>query len=61
MKVSDIDFSAYEYKRVCILGRTRIHFPTNTEETVQRVYGDCVLTSDPEVKETGWLVLNVEK
>lgn len=61
MKVSDIDFSAYNYKRIHIEGKTLLYFPENTEETIKREYGDCVVIGEPEEQKSSCLVIKVEK
>lgn len=61
MKINDIDFSKYEYKRICVMGNTRVHFPPDMEELVKREYGDCELAEEPIQKDNGWLVLSVVK
>ena len=61
MLVKDIDFSAYNYKRIHIEGKTLLYFPQDTEDTIKREYGECVLISEPEEHESGWLIIRVEK
>lgn len=60
MKVNELDFTAYNYKRIHIEGKTLLYFSKNTEETIKREYGDCVVIGEPEEQESGWLVIKVE-
>ena len=60
MKIKDIVFSKYEYKRICVVTHCGTeYYPENSEEAVVKVYGESEIDGELEVTETGWLSIRL--
>ena len=60
MKIGELDFSQYEYKRISVATEHgAIYFCIGAEETVKREFGALSLAEDNgiQVTESGWLIL----
>ncbi len=58
MRVKEIDFSAYEYKRICVRDANNTSYPPDSEDVVVKLHGE------KEVKEIavsglGWLNIDL--
>ena len=60
MKIKEIDFSEYSYKRVCVYEENQTFYPTGKEALLLAAHGEKELEGAPETDEYGWLVLNVK-
>lgn len=60
MKIREIDFSAYTYKRVCVYEENQTFYPAGKESLLLEKYGEKELEGAPETDEYGWLVFSVK-
>ena len=60
MKIKEIDFSAYTYKRVCVYEANQTFYPAGKESLLLERHGEKELEGAPETDEYGWLVLSVK-
>ena len=64
MKIGELDFSQYEYKRISVItAHGAAYFCTGAEETVKKEFGEQTLADENgvQVTESGWLILNPVK
>ncbi len=61
MKVKDINFSAYDYKRICVYEVNQFHYPENFEEFILKTHGEKDIDEENGVfvNEFGWLIINL--
>ena len=59
MKVKEIDFSEYSYKRVCVYEENQTFYPEGQEALLLQKHGEKELACAPETDEYGWLILTV--
>ena len=59
MKIKEINFSEYTYKRVCVYEENQTFYPAGLENILLEKYGEKELISAPETDEYGWLVLSI--
>ena len=59
MKVKEIDFSEYSYKRVCVYEENQTFYPEGQEALLLQKHGEKELAAAPETDEYGWLILAV--
>ena len=60
MKIKEIDFSAYTYKRVCVYEANQTFYPAGKEMILLEKHGEKELDGAPETDEYSWLVLSVK-
>jgi len=60
MKVRDINFSDYEYKRVCVYDENQTYYPAGAEAVLLEKYVDKEAEENPSVDEYGWLVILIK-
>ena len=60
MKIKEIDFSAYTYKRVCVYEANQTFYPAGKESLLLEQHGEKELEGAAETDEYGWLVLSVK-
>lgn len=60
MKIKEIDFSAYTYKRVCVYEANQTFYPAGKESLLLERHGEKELEGAPETDEYGWLMLSVK-
>ena len=59
MKIKEINFSEYTYKRVCVYEENQTFYPVGFENLLLEKHGDKELSAPPETDEYGWLILTV--
>ena len=59
MKIKEVNFSEYTYKRVCVYEENQTFYPAGLEHILLEKHGEKELVSAPETDEYGWLVLSV--
>ncbi len=59
MKVKEIDFSEYAYKRVCVYEENQTFYPEGQEKLLLAKHGEKELSALPETDEYGWPVLTL--
>ena len=59
MKIKEINFSDYAYKRICVYDENQTFYPEGLEHLLLEKHGEKELTAAPETDEYGWLVLAV--
>ena len=59
MKIKDLNFSEYTYKRVCVYEENQTFYPIGKEQLLLEQHGEKELAVDPETDEFGWLILTV--
>ena len=59
MKLKEIDFSAYEYKRICIEETNLTYYPANVEELILKMHGEKEIDTI-SVNEFGWLFIHIQ-
>lgn len=60
MKIGELDFSQYEYKRISVItAHGAAYFCAGAEDTVRREFGELPLVDENgvQVTESGWLIL----
>ncbi len=60
MKIKEINFSDYTYKRVCVYDENQTFYPIGKEQLLLERHGEKELDTDPETDEFGWLILTVK-
>ena len=60
MKVKDIDFSAFQYKRICVYDANQAHYPPGFEEILLKKHGEKEIEDGLSVDELGWLTIIVK-
>lgn len=60
MKIKEIDFSAYTYKRICVYEANQMFYPAGNEPLLLEKHGEKELSADPETDDFGWLILAVK-
>ena len=60
MKIKEVNFSDYTYKRVCVYEINQTFYPVGKEALVIEQHGEKELEGAPETDEYGWLVLFVK-
>lgn len=60
MKVKEINFSDYEYKRVCVYDDNQTYYSVGAESVLLAKYGEKDMEENPCVDEYGWLVIRVK-
>ena len=60
MKIKEINFSDYTYKRVCVYDENQTFYPIGKEQLLLEHHGEKELDTDPETDEFGWLILTVK-
>lgn len=60
MKIKEINFSDYTYKRVCVYEENQTFYPVGKEPLLLAKHGEKELEGAPETDEYGWLVLVVK-
>ena len=60
MKVKDIDFSAFQYKRICVYDANQTHYPPDSEELIVRSHGEREAEDNVFVDELGWLTIVIK-
>ena len=60
MKVKEINFSDFTYKRICVYDANRTFYPVGYENLVLAKHGEKELASFPETDEYGWLEILLE-
>ena len=58
MKVKEIDFSQYEYKRICVRDAKNISYPPDSDDVVIKVHGESEV-KEISVSEFGWLNIDL--
>ncbi len=60
MKIKEVNFSEYTYKRVCVYEENQTFYPVGKESLLLEKHGEKELDGVPETDEYGWLVLSVK-
>ncbi|MBQ2989645.1 MAG: hypothetical protein IKM00_00435 [Clostridia bacterium] len=60
MRIKEINFSDYTYKRVCVYEANQTFYPAGQEALLVAKHGEKELENAPETDEYGWLVLTVK-
>lgn len=60
MKVGEIDFSAFNYKRICVDEWNQTHYPPGAEEILLKMHGEKEVEGEPSVDELGWLLIVIK-
>ena len=60
MKVKEINFSDYAYKRVCVYDENQTYYPVGAEAALLAKYGEKETEGNPSVDEYGWLVIQIK-
>ncbi len=60
MKVKDIDFSAFQYKRICVYDANQAHYPPGCEDLIVRIHGERDAEDEISVDELGWLTIVIK-
>ena len=60
MKVKDIDFSSFAYKRICVYDANQTHYPPDSEELVIRTHGEREAEDGISVDALGWLTIVIK-
>ena len=60
MKIKEVNFSEYTYKRVCVYEANQTFYPVGKESLVIEKHGEKELEGAPETDGYGWLVLPVK-
>lgn len=60
MKVKEIDFSAYNYKRICVYEWNQTHYPAGTEALILQTHGEKEIEDGLSVDELGWLTIVIK-
>ena len=60
MRIKEINFSDYTYKRVCVSEANQTFYPAGQEALLVAKHGEKELENAPETDEYGWLVLTVK-
>ena len=60
MKIKEVNFSEYTYKRVCVYETNQTFYPAGKESLLLEKHGEKELEEAPETDEYGWLVLSVK-
>ena len=58
MKVKDIDFSAYNYQRICIRDANNTSYPPDSNDLVIKIHGESEV-KEISVSEFGWLNIDL--
>ena len=60
MKIKEIDFSAFQYKRICVYDANQTHYPPDSEALVISMHGEREVEDAVSVDELGWLTLVIK-
>lgn len=60
MKVKEINFSDYDYKRVCVYDENQTYYPVGAESVLLAKYGEKEAEENVSVDEYGWLVICIK-
>ena len=60
MKIKEVNFMEYTYKRVCVYEENQTFYPAGKESLLLEQHGEKELEFAPERDEYGWLVLSVK-
>lgn len=61
MKIKDLIFSKFSYKRICVISsQDTKYYPECSEECVVREHGNMELDSEVIVDEAEWLILKIK-
>ena len=60
MKIKEIDFSQYTYKRACVYEANQTFYPVGMEALLLAKHGEKELLCEPETDEYGWLILKLQ-
>ena len=60
MKIKEIDFSAFQYKRICVYDANQTHYPPNSEALVISTHGEREAEDEISVDELGWLTIVIK-
>ena len=60
MKVKEITFSDYDYKRVCVYDANQTYYPKGAENVLLTKYGEMEAEDNISVDEYGWLVISIK-
>ena len=60
MLVKEIDFSAFDYKRICVYEWNQTHYPSGSEELVLKTHGEKEIEDSLSVDEFGWLTIIIK-
>jgi hypothetical protein len=60
MKVKEINFSDYDYKRVCVYDENQTYYPQGMENVLLTKYGEMEAEENISVDEYGWLVIYIK-
>lgn len=60
MKVKEINFSDYNYKRACVYDENQTYYSVGMESVLLAKYGEKELEENPAVDEYGWLVIRIK-
>ncbi|MBE6665957.1 MAG: hypothetical protein E7603_07050 [Ruminococcaceae bacterium] len=60
MKVKEINFSDYDYKRVCVYDENQTYYPVGGEHVLLAQYGEKEAEDHISVDEYGWLVIYIK-
>ena len=60
MKVKEINFSDYDYKRVCVYDENQTYYPKGMESVLLAKYGEKEAEDNISVDEYGWLVICIK-
>lgn len=59
MKIKEVNFSEYTYKRICIYEENQTFYPAGLENVLLESHGEKELASAPDTDNFGWLILVV--
>ena len=60
MLVKEIDFSAFDYKRICVYEWNQTHYPPHSEELILKTHGEKEIEDGLAVDELGWLTIIIK-
>lgn len=60
MKVKDIDFSSFDYKRICVYEWNQTHYPPGFEELLLQTHGEKEIEDGLTVDALGWLTIIIK-
>lgn len=60
MTVKDIDFSTFDYKRICVYDANQTHYPAGSEDLIVETHGEKEIEENLSVDELGWLTIVIK-
>ena len=60
MKVKEINFSEYDYKRVCVYDANQTYYPAGAESFLLAKYDEMEAEDNISVDGYGWLVIYIK-